>query len=146
MIFEYAALREFFRKIRSLGATQLFKDWAGEKVFLVRHDIDFDLAPAHRLAAIEAEEDVYSTFFVLVGCRSYNILHHENRERLRDIIQMGHEVGLHFDPSIYKEGDANTVTVARDLRANIESWQAGRLPPGMRMSVAVIMPPLTAPT
>jgi HAE1 family hydrophobic/amphiphilic exporter-1 len=37
--------------------------------------------------------------------------------------------------AIYKEGDANTVTVARDLRANIESWQGGRLPPGMRMSV-----------
>jgi HAE1 family hydrophobic/amphiphilic exporter-1 len=37
--------------------------------------------------------------------------------------------------AIYKEGDANTVTVARELRANIAEWQGGKLPPAMRMSV-----------
>ena len=37
--------------------------------------------------------------------------------------------------AIYKEGDANTVTVARELHANIAEWQNGKLPPGMRMSV-----------
>jgi HAE1 family hydrophobic/amphiphilic exporter-1 len=37
--------------------------------------------------------------------------------------------------AIYKEGDANTVTVARELRENIAEWQGGKLPPAMRMSV-----------
>lgn len=37
--------------------------------------------------------------------------------------------------AIYKEGDANTVKVARDLRANISTWQDGKLPEGLRMTV-----------
>ncbi|RKZ12869.1 AcrB/AcrD/AcrF family protein, partial [bacterium] len=37
--------------------------------------------------------------------------------------------------AIYKEGDANTVTVARELHANIAEWQNGKLPPGTTMTV-----------
>jgi len=36
--------------------------------------------------------------------------------------------------SIYKEGDANTVTVARRLRARLDEWR-DRLPPGYRIDV-----------
>jgi len=37
--------------------------------------------------------------------------------------------------SVYKEGDANAVTVARALRAAVEEWNDGKLPPGMTMTV-----------
>jgi len=37
--------------------------------------------------------------------------------------------------SIYKEGDANTVTVARRLRARLAEWQDGKLPPGTTLTV-----------
>ena len=37
--------------------------------------------------------------------------------------------------SIYKEGDANTVTVARRLQDRIDEWQQGKLPPGVTMTV-----------
>lgn len=37
--------------------------------------------------------------------------------------------------SIYKEGDANTVQVARALQESISDWQGGRLPPGIQLSV-----------
>ena len=37
--------------------------------------------------------------------------------------------------SIYKEGDANAVTVARALRENIAEWNGGELPPGMNLTV-----------
>jgi HAE1 family hydrophobic/amphiphilic exporter-1 len=38
--------------------------------------------------------------------------------------------------SVYKEGDANTVTTARNLRERLAEWQSGdRLPPGAELTV-----------
>ena len=38
--------------------------------------------------------------------------------------------------SVYKEGDANTVTAARDLRARLDEWQTGdKLPPGVSLTI-----------
>ncbi len=37
--------------------------------------------------------------------------------------------------SLYKEGDANTVTVAKRLRERLAAWQDGKLPPGTQLTV-----------
>ncbi len=37
--------------------------------------------------------------------------------------------------AIYKEGDANAVTVARGLRERLDQWRNGKLPPSMQLSV-----------
>ncbi len=37
--------------------------------------------------------------------------------------------------SLYKEGDANTVTVARRLRDRIDEWQDGKLPEGASLTI-----------
>lgn len=103
MIFKYDQFREFITEIKNSGRLQLFKDWKGEKVFLLRHDVDFDIYLAHQLAQIEKEENVISTFFILTSCETYNVLNKKNRLLLREMIEMGHEIGLHFDPTLYNE-------------------------------------------
>ena len=103
MIFKYDKFKEFLREINKLGKTQLFKNWKGDKVFLLRHDVDFDIYLAYKLAQIEKEENVVSTYFILPTCESYNVLSQKNRIFLREMIEMGHEIGLHFDPSLYNE-------------------------------------------
>ncbi|MBU8871089.1 MAG: efflux RND transporter permease subunit [Gemmatimonadales bacterium] len=66
--------------------------------------------------------------------------------RLRDVAEVfwGHKereeitrVGGHesVEISLYKEGDANTVTVARRLRENLAEWQDGKLPAGAELTV-----------
>ncbi len=102
MIFEYTKLKIFFSEIKKLGGFQVFREWRGDKVFLLRHDVDFDLQLAHKLALIEKKEDIASTFFILLSCGSYNVMAKKNRRLLEDIDKLGHEIGLHFDPSIYK--------------------------------------------
>jgi peptidoglycan/xylan/chitin deacetylase (PgdA/CDA1 family) len=86
-----------------LGKSQLFKDWTGEKVFLIRHDVDFDINLAHKLAVIEKEENIVATFFILTTCESYNVLSKKNSQLLKEMIEMGHEIGLHFDPTLYTD-------------------------------------------
>lgn len=103
MIFKNQDLEIFYRKINSLGSTQLFKDWNGEKAFLIRHDVDFDIKLAYNMAKLEYENNIVSTYFILVSCESYNIFSKRNKKLLREIINYGHEIGLHFDPTNYKD-------------------------------------------
>jgi hypothetical protein len=79
MIFKYEELRLFFSELNKSGKSQLFKDWTGDKVFLLRHDVDFDINLAHKLAVIEKEENVVSTFFMLTTNESYIALSKKNR-------------------------------------------------------------------
>lgn len=105
MIFKYQELRLFFDAINKQGTTKRFSDWKDEKVFLVRHDIDFDLELAHRMAVIEKEKNIVATFFILTTSDCYNVLSIENTKILKSILSMGHEIGLHFDPTLYGDGD-----------------------------------------
>lgn len=72
---------------------------------LWRHDIDFSPQRAYAMAKMEAERDIVATYYVQPSARFYSIFESEVSTILRDINAMGHEVGLHFDPSVYPEGD-----------------------------------------
>ena len=72
---------------------------------LWRHDIDFSPQRAHALARMESDRGVIATYYVQPSARFYSIFEPEVSAILRDIIGMGHEIGLHFDPSVYPEGE-----------------------------------------
>ena len=73
----------------------------GEKVFFLRHDIDFSPENALRIAEIENKYGVQSTYTILLTGEFYNPFEKVNRFYWEKIIELGHEVGLHFDPSVY---------------------------------------------
>ena len=90
--------------MKSLAPIFRFKDLNDDsKGFILRHDVDFDMGLAEKMAQIEFEADIKSTFFVLLGCETYNILSKSNRSIISNISNMGHEFGLHFDPTLYSE-------------------------------------------
>lgn len=68
---------------------------------LLRHDVDLSVDRARRMAEIEADLGVRSTYFVLVASPLYNVLDHETRETLRAIADLGHDIGLHFSTHQY---------------------------------------------
>ncbi len=68
-----------------------------EKVCLLRHDCDNDLAAAARMAEIEAEEGVSSTYFVMLRSVMYNLLAPPQAAFAHRIRSLGHWLGLHFD-------------------------------------------------
>ena len=103
-IFKTSILEKFYLKVKSLGDTILFRDFNGGKFFLIRHDVDFDLKLALDLAKFENKLGIKSTYFILTTCESYNILCEKNKLILEEIIYLGNEIGLHFDPAIYKDG------------------------------------------
>jgi peptidoglycan/xylan/chitin deacetylase (PgdA/CDA1 family) len=72
-----------------------------ESHVLWRHDIDFSPHRALKLAQIEVEHEVHSTFFVLLHSEFYNVLEKPVFEVLREIFALGHSLGLHFDMGFY---------------------------------------------
>ncbi len=73
----------------------------GEKFILWRHDCDFSLNRAVKLARIEHEEGVKATYFLNPHCRFYNLLEAEQVVLVREILRLGHDIGLHFDAAFY---------------------------------------------
>lgn len=66
---------------------------------LLRHDVDASTGFAVRLAEIEAERNVRSTYFLMIRSTLYNLFNRQSFDDVRRILQLGHEVGLHFDAS-----------------------------------------------
>ena len=70
---------------------------------IMRHDIDFCPERALEIALIEKEASVFSTFFFLVNTEFYNLNSFINKAILKEIISLGHYIGLHFDASFYSQ-------------------------------------------
>lgn len=103
MEFTYQAYRELLTLLREHGYTfNSYHDYRNcDKSVIVRHDIDMNIAKAVRMAEIEMQMGISSTYFVLVTSNFYNIFSKENQDMLRKLHDMGHEVGLHFDEAKY---------------------------------------------
>ncbi|RIK31443.1 MAG: hypothetical protein DCC56_04455 [Anaerolineae bacterium] len=71
------------------------------RVCLWRHDVDFSMHRALRLAMIEAEEGVSATYFIHIHSKFYNVFEDEITERILNILNMGHRIGVHFEPQYY---------------------------------------------
>lgn len=103
MEFTYIAYRGLLSLLRQGGyAFTDYHDYqAHPRCVILRHDIDNSLPQALRLAELEAEEGVKSTWFVLLRTDFYNPASAASQQALRRIRSLGHELGLHFDEMAY---------------------------------------------
>jgi hypothetical protein len=72
-----------------------------ERFLLCRHDVDYSPQSALRLARIEAELGVVSTYFLHLHNTFYNVLEQPVASCVREILGLGHALGLHFDSHFY---------------------------------------------
>ncbi|MDR1898139.1 MAG: hypothetical protein LBR10_15270 [Prevotellaceae bacterium] len=86
-----------------IGNYQTYTDF--EKVCILRHDIDVDIAKAVKFAEIEhAMDGVQASYFVLLNTSFYNAFEARNIKGIKKIANLGHLVGLHFDETQYVWG------------------------------------------
>jgi hypothetical protein len=89
-----------------------------KKHMVLRHDVDFDLEAALRIARLEARNNYVSTFFVLLGSEFYNLFSESSQSALSTITSLGHKIGLHFDTSLY-DSDLETLSEAADKECRL---------------------------
>ena len=91
--------------LRLAGAHYVFSGFADllgpQPTVWWRHDVDFSVHAAARLAEIERAEGCHATYFLCLRSPFYNLLEPVVIERVRAILALGHEIGLHFDAAFY---------------------------------------------
>ncbi len=105
MKFTYKAYRDLITLLRKNNYTICgYHNYRqADKSVIIRHDIDLQIEKAVKMAEIEHDMNVSSTYFVLVSSNFYNIFSKRNEDYLRRICDLGHAVGLHFDEVKYDE-------------------------------------------
>jgi hypothetical protein len=78
-----------------------------DSFLILRHDVDASLEAALKMARMENDLGVRSTYFVLFSHKLYNLLQKDDLTMLREVAGLGHEIGLHYDVEVYERCDRN---------------------------------------
>ena len=102
---EYQDLLIHFRKSHEIVPFRDYNTVKEKNSIVLRHDIDYSLKHAKIMAQIESDLGVKSTYFLLFSSPFYNLLDQENIGLAKDIAEMGHEIGLHYDVTVMMKGN-----------------------------------------
>jgi len=72
-----------------------------KKLAVWRHDVDISMHRALALAKVEHEAGVKATYFLQLSSPYYNLFEEEIKKIVYEILKRGHQVGVHFDPTLY---------------------------------------------
>lgn len=90
-----------------------------DRCVILSHDVDNDMQQALSMARVEYGCGIRSTYFVLLTSNFYNIHTCRNREMIKEIQNMGHTIGLHFDEAAYSEDAGNAGKIAPDIKREL---------------------------
>ena len=66
-------------------------------ICVLRHDVDNDLSAALKMAKAESKIGISATYFFMLRSPCYNLMSRQNHLYVNEIINLGHNVGLHYD-------------------------------------------------
>lgn len=93
------------------------------KFILWRHDVDYSLNRSLRLAEIEHAEGVKSTYFVNPHSEFYNVFEASQARLIRQILALGHDIGLHFDAAYHQvANEAELDALVADEASLLQKW------------------------
>lgn len=100
------AYRKLIQRVKRTYKFDYFTNFDSVREYptvLWRHDIDMSPHRAARIAEIEYEEDVSSTYFLHLHSAFYNLFEENVVEQINKIIDVGHPLGLHYDIAFYQK-------------------------------------------
>lgn len=118
--FTHDRYRELLDALRREGYEfRSFYGPAAKDSVLLRHDVDLSVVSALRMAQLEANMGIESTYHFLLTSPLYNPFEPATRERIERIDELGHEVALHFSTHAYWPDEEPEEEAM--LRARVES-------------------------
>ena len=71
---------------------------APKQISLV-HDVDHDIMLCEKMAHVERESKISTTYFLRLHAKAYNMLSYGAISMAKKIINLGHKIGLHYEPT-----------------------------------------------
>lgn len=100
--FTLSNYRCLLRLVKQNYVFRSYTDFSKKEKFIIwRHDIDVSLHQALKLAKIEHDEGIKALYCLHLHNMFYNIFEREITDIIKEIIVLGHQIGLHFDPEYY---------------------------------------------
>lgn len=94
----------------------------GDRFVLWRHDMDYSLNRGLALARIEHDLGLKGTYFLNPHCEFYNLAEASQYLIVREILSLGHDIGLHFDAGFFGEGSEVQLNDLIAREADHLSW------------------------
>lgn len=114
----YGVLRARFTVTRFGDAEEALNAATEEhRLVFIRHDVDVSLTRAIALARKEHEWGIVSTYHVMIDSPFYDIHSRQSQDLLREMVGLGHEVGLHYDVVARETKDVDAVSRDADIVA-----------------------------
>lgn len=114
--FSYDHYVQTLEKIKTTHKISTFGNTC-EKDVILRHDVDASLEAALNLAKLENKIDISSTYFILFSSEFYNPFTLESSQIIREILKLGHKLGLHYNELFIIK---NKLEPSETLRKEIE--------------------------
>ena len=92
---EYRKIVDIIRNHSQIVDYRYVLDNNPQKFCIFRHDVEFSVERAYRLAKFEYELDLQSSYFFQITNNNYNILSDINLNKLKKIKDLGHNIGVH---------------------------------------------------
>tara|TARA_Y100001963_G_C6780967_1_gene449824 strand:+ start:367 stop:1098 length:732 start_codon:yes stop_codon:yes gene_type:complete len=101
-MFSYTEYKNIISLVREHLPIKDFSDITEktEKFCVLRHDIEFSIDRAYKLAKVEKDIGISSTYTVQLRNNTYNALSEKNINLIRKIKELGHNIGLHQNPPL----------------------------------------------
>lgn len=103
--FSYSYLIKLFKELKKNYQFFLFSKIGkrslllNQQAVILRHDVDLSLSKALAIAKLENRCQIKATYMIMTTCPFYQINQLRSQKVLREIILLGHEIGLHlYDP------------------------------------------------
>ncbi len=105
--FTYKTYKKILLKFLSGHKNLTFSDFKRPKInyerfFIIRHDIDYCLEKALKMAEIDNSLSIRSTFFLQLSSPYYNLFDDKSYNIINKILSLKHEIGLHYDVNNYE--------------------------------------------
>ncbi len=118
--FTYTHYEEMMDKIQKSNYKVTFFNESNshDQELILRHDVDLDLESAYKMALIENKHKIRTTYFILIRSPFYNIFDKSNSDYIKGLLDLGHQIGLHFDEAYYGLND--TDSMIKNVEAEVQ--------------------------
>lgn len=127
--FDYRTYWELIGRLAATHRIVRFRDvrdgFPSGPFCILRHDVDYSTTAALALAEQESERGVHATYFLLPNSLYYNLLDPQHAAVPRRLVELGHEVGLHYDVALFRQFERARMTEILQIQASLLETLSG---------------------